>query len=226
MLLHLGSGFAQFDLEPNLGKVLYLMCDLITALDHHVRGGRCPPEMSDIVLQSNAVQNKLLWMRPSKDDMSGNLDNNVRIVANIFSDMVLFPLDPATRVKPRLSAELRRSLKSPILDIEEYGPPSSIFLWILTLGGIAAAFTRHRGWYVEALAEYYGHLLSNHISLIKRVSAFLWWADVCDQPAKLLWTQALDVYEEEKAAANEYQPEQAKLEAFLADYGQHLETHL
>jgi hypothetical protein len=207
MLSRLGQGFRSFKLDQNLDQVLNLMCDLVVALVHNVRGGICSPEIADIILQRNAVQNKLLWTKPSKNDTAGTLemlDNIIRIVANIFSDMVLFPLSPATGIKPRLAAELRRCLKSPVLDIEDYGPPSSIFLWVLTLGGVAASFTRHRGWYVESLAEHYGHLLCDPATLLERMSAFLWWADVCDQPARLLWTQALEVYDEEKAALAEY----------------------
>jgi hypothetical protein len=207
LLSELGVGFSTFKFNESLGEVLQLMCDLIVALDHHVRGGMRPPEMSDIILQRNAVQNKLLWMKPLKadpPDCLDTLDNIIRINANIFSDMVLFPLSPATGIKPRLAAELRRCLKSPVLDIEDYGPPSSIFLWVLTLGGIAASFTRHRGWYVEKIAEHYGHLLCDLPTMVGRMSAFLWWKDVCDEPAKLLWTQALEVYNEEQAASAEY----------------------
>jgi hypothetical protein len=207
LLSELGVGFSTFKLNESLGEVLQLMCDLTVALDHHVRGGVRPPEMSDIILQRNAVQNKLLWMKPLKEDPPDcldTLDNIIRINANIFSDMVLFPLSPATGIKPRLAAELRRCLKSPVLDIEDYGPPSSIFLWVLTLGGIAASFTRHRGWYVEKIAEHYGHLLCDLPTMVERMFAFLWWKDVCDEPAKLLWTQALEVYNEEQAASAEY----------------------
>lgn len=203
-LLELGSGFALLKLNQTLLEVLQLMCDVTVALDHHVRQGTCPPNVSDIVLQRNAVQNKLLWLQPVKDDPLTSLDtvgNIVRIAANIFSDMVLFPLSPATGIKPRLAAELRRCLRYSIHDIEDDDPTTDAFLWSLTLGGIAAAFTRHRGWYVEQLAESYGHVLREPNDMLQRMGRFLWWGDVCDQPAKLLWTQALEVFNEENAAS-------------------------
>lgn len=202
-LLQLGSGFALVELNQNLLEILQLMCDATVALDHHVRQGMCPPNMSDIVLQRNAVQNKLLWLLPVKDDPLTSLDtvnNIIRVAANIFSDMVLFPLSPATGIKPRLAAELRRCLRYPIPDVENYGPPTDVFLWILTLGGIAAAFTRHRGWYIEQLAEGYGRMVCESDDMLERMGRFLWWSDVCDQPARLLWTQALEVFDEENAA--------------------------
>ncbi|OAG40682.1 hypothetical protein AYO21_05178 [Fonsecaea monophora] len=221
LVSQLGTGFGPFKLDDDLRVVLQLMCDLVVALDHHVRKGSHPPEWSDIILQRNAVQNKLLWLKPSTHEefvKAGTLNNITRLAANIFSDMVLFPLSPATGIKPRLAGELRRCLRTlPILDIEEYGPPSEFFLWVLTLGGIAASFTRHRGWYIEKLAEYYGEVLvlcksgsgsesGSDDSILKRMRPFLWWADVCDRPARLLWAQSRDVYDEERSLEGEYPP--------------------
>ncbi|EXJ75487.1 uncharacterized protein A1O5_02183 [Cladophialophora psammophila CBS 110553] len=203
----LGSGFNSFKVDKDLRRVLQLMCDLTVALDHHVRGGIYAPELSDIVLQRNAVQNKLLWFQPPMNDDLGKVDtfNNItHIAANIYSDMVLFPLNPATGIKPRLAGELRRCLKAPILDIEEYGPPSDMFLWVLTVGGIAASFTRHRGWYIEKIAEYYGELLCDIDAMLERMAPFLWWANVCNQPARLLWEQSREVYHEEKSLSAQY----------------------
>ncbi|KIY03684.1 uncharacterized protein Z520_00375 [Fonsecaea multimorphosa CBS 102226] len=213
LFLLLGTGFDLFKLDKDLRRVLGLMCDLIVALDHHVRREDHPPELSDIVLQRNAVQNKLLWLKPSTNDelsRENRLNNMTRIAATIFSDMVLFPLSPVTRIKPRLAGELRQCLRFPILDIEEYGPPSGFFLWVLTMGGIAASFTRHRGWYIEKMAEYYsGELLCGSETMLERMASFLWWADVCDQPAKLLWAQSREVYNEERGlsgAQHQQQP--------------------
>ncbi|KIW23622.1 uncharacterized protein PV07_11808 [Cladophialophora immunda] len=202
LLSQLGAGFDPFKLDKDLRNILQLMCDLVVALDHHVRRGDHPPQLSDIVLQRNAVQNKLLWLKPSPTDDRGGEDtlaSMTRLAANIFSDMVLFPLSPATGIKPRLAGELRRCLRArPVLDIEEYGPPSGVFSWVLTLGGIAASFTRHRGWYIEKLAEHYGESLGDADAMLARMAPFLWWADVCDRPAKLLWAQSHEVYKEEQ----------------------------
>jgi hypothetical protein len=112
----LGEGFnflPQNDLQKNLVKILQSMSEITVALDHNQRGGLYAPRFSDIVAARTATQHRLLSLAPPSSEIP-ELDecifNVTRIAAMIYSDMVLFPLPPASGVKPKLADMLRRAL--------------------------------------------------------------------------------------------------------------------
>ncbi|OAP63148.1 hypothetical protein AYL99_02375 [Fonsecaea erecta] len=81
LLVQLGTGFDTFKLDEDLHRVLHLVCDVVVALGHHVRGTDDPPRLSDIVLQRNAVQNQLLWLNPcSASLLRGDTINNTTVI--------------------------------------------------------------------------------------------------------------------------------------------------
>jgi hypothetical protein len=63
----------------------------------------------------------------------------------------------------------------------------SVLFWALTLGGIAAAYTRNRDWYVDRLADC---LVQSTTKRRTAVSSCLWWDVVCEEPALQIWEAA------------------------------------
>jgi hypothetical protein len=110
----LGSAFqplVRLDFFQQLCEVLYLMCDVTVAVDHYHRGGKHLPRFTDLIPARNAVQHKLLSLGVLTVGPNGESVHTrgeiVRLSALIYSDMVIFPLGPGARVKPRLAGELR-----------------------------------------------------------------------------------------------------------------------
>lgn len=147
----LGSAFqplARLDCFRQLCEILYLICDVTVALDNYHRGGKHLPRFTDLIPARNAAQHKLLSLGMLTEEPKGRsvhiCGEIVRLSALIFSDMVIFPLGPGARGKPRLAGELRELLDA-LFEQEQSVMEESLLLWALTLGGIAAAYTKIGG---------------------------------------------------------------------------------
>ncbi len=115
--------------------------------------------------------------------------------------MVLFPLPTSTKVKPRLARELRQVVENSehlqrMISQPEDSVPSpltDLFIWILTMGGIAASFTVHRSFFEIRLRSMIRRRSADQSSewtwpaFKMLVSRFLWWDPVVDRPAMGLW---------------------------------------
>lgn len=197
----LGQGFnvlLQDGLQEDLVNVLYSMSELTVALDHNQRGGQHAPRLSDIVSVRTATQHRLLSLTPPSSELPSSdecIYNVTRLATLIYSDMVLFPLPPASTIKPRLAEILRRALDCCTLQ-SCWGLHPSLMLWAVVLGGIAASSIPYRYWYTRRL-----YSLSTELGLHcweaakQTLSSFLWWDYVCDPPAKKLWYESHRQYE-------------------------------
>src|SRR3954453_17397274 len=66
-----------------------------------------------------------------------------------------------------------------------------LLLWTVVLGDIAVSSTSHRPWYASRLHKLSAKLEIYDWELIKKIlSLFLWWDDICDEPAKKLWQES------------------------------------
>jgi hypothetical protein len=197
----LGQGFnvlSQNDLQKDLVKILESMTEITVALDHNQRGGRYAPSLSDVVAARTATQHRLLSLAPPSSGIPESdecIYNATRVAALIYSDMVLFPLPPASAIKPKLADMLRRALDCCTLQ-SCWGWHPSLMLWAIVLGGIAASSTSHRHWYASRLYTLSTELGLYSWELTKEIlSSFLWWDYVCDQPAKKLWHESYQQHE-------------------------------
>lgn len=112
----LGQGFnilLQHGSQEDLVKVLHSMSGLTVALDHNQRAGRHALQLSNIVSVRTATQHRLLLLTPPLSELPTSdegIYNETRLATLIYSDMVLFPLPPASTLKPRVADMLGRAL--------------------------------------------------------------------------------------------------------------------
>jgi len=175
------------------------------ALDHYNRKENGRPRLVDVMLAANEAQRSFLEIDVKRGFEIGDLVHECcRLTALIFSDMVLFPMPSCTKIKPRLSGELRRVLE----DLEEREEVTEevnrstsmpdMLLWISILGGIAASFTEDRRWFETQLRTRLAERekscpengLKTWAEFKSRVAKFLWWDPVVDSPALDLFKAA------------------------------------
>ena len=191
----LGSGFRYFRSTAagrELLEVLESFCEVTVALDHYDRGGQNAPEAFDLVEARNSTQHRLLsQISPQLDlrDAEKCIHHGCRLATLIFSDMVLFPLPPTQRLKPRLALLLHQALEAGKL-LSGWELHAQIYVWMLTLGAIAASFTPERTWYMDQLMELIETLGIQDWSTIESICCrFLWWKPVCNEPGQRLWDE-------------------------------------
>lgn len=162
-----------------------------SVLDRYTSGESPQMDTQTLCDWRNLLQHRVLSL-PSKEDQStASIQHEVfRICALIYSVGVTFPLPgPAAPFMPlatMLLSNLQRinfQLVSSI--ISEY---QDVFIWVLTMGCIAATGSSERSLFVEKLYE---HTLSANIfewgQYKNRLKNFLWLDIACDMAGKLLW---------------------------------------
>ncbi|KIW77870.1 hypothetical protein Z517_07703 [Fonsecaea pedrosoi CBS 271.37] len=191
----LGAGFRYLRQSPagrQLLDILDTYSEVTVALDHHVRGGSTAPELVELTEIRNWAQHRLLSQMPGSLDFSNPelcVHHAVRLGALVFSEMVIFPLPPPQKVKPRLALMLQQTLDAcDILGCWDLH--GQVLLWCLTLGAIASNFTPHRPWYIEQLLQQILLLQIPDSSILEVIcSRFLWWKPICSEPLQWLWDE-------------------------------------
>lgn len=152
--------------------------------------------LSKITDQRNIILHSLLSLLPAEhlpDHLSedqGVLYEACRISGLIFGIGVVFPLPPHISPLPRLAMTLRAILCSNILSGWTSSSTCGILMWSITLGGIAAANTPHRRWFVAEL-----ELLTREQSIFnweshKRIlKQMLWQNNACDVAGQNMWAE-------------------------------------
>ncbi|KAM5357735.1 hypothetical protein ACJZ2D_015963 [Fusarium nematophilum] len=209
----LGKGFrpstdASLPMPPYLDakmvKVLKVMAELTVALDHYCRGGSGAPDSLDVLANNCdwaahailsqppyiplAISRGDLYQRPDIDTTT-ILREICRLCALLYNDMILLPSPPHTGIKLRHSTRVLFLIEA----IQRRGPVkdsrvSDFLTWAMVIGGIAARFT--------PLQDSYGELLEKIAQDVAwqvihpRLSRFLWFDPVCDEPASVIWFEA------------------------------------
>lgn len=198
----LGSGFRylrQTTEGQQLLDVLDAYSEITVALDHFVRGGPTAPELVELMPVRNCTQHRLLSQLPSSPFSLNYISSNtelcihqaVRLATLIFSEMVIFPLPLPQHVKPRLATALRQALEACRI-LGCWDMHSSLLLWALTLGAIAASYTEQRSWYIDLLLHETSLLqLEEWYELESICSRFLWWKPVCSEPLRWVWADLI-----------------------------------
>jgi len=126
-LMHtMGSGFGEVQHE-GMRQVLLLMCEVAVALDHYHRDKSTAPAIWDIARTRVAVQHKLCSFDPITPDQARFSDIQFelcRLLALIYSDLVLFPIPEHTSIKPPLLDDLGRVLD--MYDMNENLPATGL----------------------------------------------------------------------------------------------------
>ena len=194
----LGSGFRELYplcLMDEVWKVIEAMCEVTVAVDHFHRGGREAPKMSDIIWARNETQHRLLSLPeyPLQPPSQANYMYEVcRVAALTYSNIVIFPLPPASGVHTNLVLRLRNLLTHAI--------PASpkahlhVILWAVTLGGISTSSSSERVWFLYQFAEVSTKLGLYQWSKIQECLSSLLWLDfVCEKEGVQLWLGAREL---------------------------------
>lgn len=187
------SGICSFGLCEELIEVFQAMAVYTSVLERYISGES--PQMDNQILCDwrNLLQHRVLSLPSREDESTASIQYEVfRICALIYSIGVTFPLPgPAAPFIPLatvLLSNLQRinfQLVSSIISGCQDG-----FIWVLTMGCIAATGSSKRSLFVEKLYE---HTLSADIlqwSQYKtRLKNFLWLDIACDMAGRLLWNE-------------------------------------
>lgn len=144
--------------------------------------GATPKEMLSFSKARSAIEYRLLLMTPPDDNQHPHfLYEACRIAAVIYINYVLHEFDPLFRVLEKL--------KKKLVSIIETGErvhqningrtESSLFLWILFMGGIIAEGDFERDWFAQRIAE---QTMKLKITI---------WAEVEDCLMKVLWIRRM-----------------------------------
>jgi hypothetical protein len=115
----------------------------------------------------------------------------MRTTLLIYTNLVIFPLPPASGVDTRLSTSLKSKLQATIQQWPVFAKVHPrLFLWTLVLGGISDSKNVERQWYREMLRR----LLSEELPTLRKWSqiesclkACMWQSDVLNDEAISLW---------------------------------------
>jgi hypothetical protein len=149
---------------------------------------------NDLIRTRNTVQHRLLSL-PRRDFIL-IVDHAVfeacRLAAMIFSDLVIFPLPSATKVRSRLAGMLRRTLERIAIDYKR-NVHGQVLLWTVVVGAAAASdLEEHQSWYRSTLRQYCDTLeVQEWQDLHSIMKRHLWFGQVCNIPAQRLWSQAI-----------------------------------
>jgi len=136
------------------------------------------------------------------DHYQATLTELVRLSVCIYCDLVLFPLAWITGVKTRCAARMRSimglSQISNAISRSERLDYTRLYFWILWLGCFAATRSKHQDWFEAELFRLLStgdnlkgyRFLDAPFDIVRDwLVDFLWWAPICDAPAKALWVR-------------------------------------
>lgn len=187
------SGIRSLGLSKNLIEVFQAMAVYNSVLERYISGES--PQMNNQMICDwrNLLQHRVLSLPARQDSiLSSTKYEVIRICILIYSIGVTFPLPgPAAPFMP-LAKMLSSNLRNMNFEFGSLVLPErqDLFLWVLTMGCIAAASSLERSWFVERL---YAHTCSLGIiqwSQYKtRLKKFLWLDLACDMAGRLLWNE-------------------------------------
>lgn len=183
---NLRQGLGDFmDILPDIRKVTYQIAE------YHQTCGQIP-NLANILKLRNYVQWHLLSFSrraPSvQSDTIQIFNYAIRIVALIFSDIVIFPLGPALGHRHKLADLLKTALeRCPRFHL-------ILTLWLLTMGGIAAKHSLCEVWYLKKFRIVADMLCTSSVPFFYGIMAdFLWWDVACEDAATDFWTRAFNL---------------------------------
>jgi Fungal specific transcription factor domain len=194
----LGSGFRQLHplcLIDEVWKVIEATCEITVAVDHHHRGGPSAPSSVDIISARNTTQHRLLSLPeyPLQPPSHANYMYEIcRVAALTYSNIVIFPLPPASGLHTNLVSRLKQLLNYTITSCPD--AHLHVILWALTLGGISTGSSSERVWFLYKFAEASTKLGLFQWSRIQECLASLLWLDfVMEKEGVQLWLGAREL---------------------------------
>lgn len=194
----LGSGFRQLHplcLIDDIWEVIEAMCEVTVAVDHHQRGGPSAPPFHEIVQARNVTQHRLLSLPeyPLQPPSHANYMYELcRIAALTYSNIVIFPLPPASGLHTNLVFRLKQLLTTVIPSCPD--AHLHVVLWAITLGGISTSSSSEKMWFLYKFAEISTRLALYQWSRIHECLSSLLWLDfVMEKEGVQLWLGAREL---------------------------------
>ncbi|GAM43752.1 hypothetical protein TCE0_060r18818 [Talaromyces pinophilus] len=172
--------------------ILQAMRVHLLVLDRYMRGLLPNPDLRQLSDRRNLIQHRLMSLRPTsgRDGVGVNLAEACRLSTIILSVGVIFPLSgheaPFFTLANMLRAELESCGALAMLPERQY---TTILIWILTLGGIAAKQTPSRAWFVDKLSSVPTTLPTRWMEVKTRLHSMLWLSGACDHAGERLWKE-------------------------------------
>jgi hypothetical protein len=187
----------KIGLSHELVEVFQAMKIYTSVLEVYIDGSLLEPNLIKFCDQRNLIQHQLLSL-PSADKISGISlqDKQVyelyRISGIIYSIGVMFPLPDHTTPLTYLSLTLKHHLQVCHLNLYlSLTGLIDIFLWAITMGGVAATGTHERAWFVKSLKmQAVAAQLSQWSDLKQSLKRILWFDSACDKAGQQLWSEA------------------------------------
>lgn len=167
--------------------------DHLLVLENYMRGMLPNPDLRQLSDRRNLIQHCLMSLRPAsgRETARVNLSEACRLSTIIFSVGVIFPLSGHEAPFPTLANMLRVELEGcGVLAVLSEPQYTTILVWILTMGGIAATKTPSRGWFVEKLGTITATAsIARWLEVKTRLQAMLWLSSACDCAGERLWKE-------------------------------------
>lgn len=184
-------------LNSELVKIFQAMKLYTSMLEAYIDGSLVEPDLSKFCDQRNLIQHQLMSL-PSADKLSGislrekQVYEVCRVSGIIYNIGVIFPLPDLTTPLPTLSRTLKHNLQT--CDLNLYLPLTDLtdlFLWAITIGGIAATGTHERAWFVKSLKRLAAAAQMSRWSDLKQsLDRILWLDSACDVAGQQVWYEA------------------------------------
>ena len=121
------------------------------------------------------------------------LYESCRLALIIFGVGVTFPLPPQSTPLKTLGRMLKLELQSHNCEAPDLSPSAlDLYLWILTLGCIAAIDSPERAWFIDQLRvriAYHGP--STWHDFQAELKSILWLDSACGMPGKIIWNDVM-----------------------------------
>ncbi|KAK5311797.1 hypothetical protein LTR93_011595 [Exophiala xenobiotica] len=188
-------------------RVIEAMLTVTDALEHHLHGSPPPIALADIINARNDAQYLLLCLPPAfpadiptlsdSKALNEHIYEILRIALRIYSNLVLFPMDPAGGTSRILAAALKEAMiRCGRTCLVQSLPKSCLqpLLWALMLGGLQSddgilGAESERVWYLERFGTFsqltgirtWEQVIASHSAimwsdLVLTVAAFEFWS--------------------------------------------------
>jgi hypothetical protein len=181
-------------LKPWITSSLYELAAYTVSIESYIRGDTLRLDAQSMCDRRNLAQYNLMCIAPESGLEEENaLSEICRIGAIIYSIGVTFPLAGVGAPFPKLAMMLQWEIQnSGILDKQPLLPTTyHLLLWVLTMGGIAAAGRPERTWYTIVLANTMTQCqVTDWRDLKNLLMVILWLDSACDMAGRELWSEA------------------------------------
>lgn len=195
----LGHGFRNFEsygLTKEAIHVFKAMGSTTVAIDYHIQGMPAGMTLGQISRARTAIHQRLLLL-PSVSELGEtriqiSVYEACRTTALIYAIGVIYPIPNSFRPFQVLVTRLKREIESGRFEQEAY--LSDLLLWMLVLGGIAAADKPERSWYSSRLRGFVKRWkISEWEEVENKMLSFLWLDSACGQGGRALLGNVLEL---------------------------------